>query len=100
MILKTVGVRGATFRVGLNEFLVYSRYRAKDELLEMAHEIQGNILKEDFFRLHFFLGKHFNQHFLKNYFNVQSSLLTALTPQRAGNPGSFIGHDHIPCWLE
>lgn len=46
MILKTVGVRGATFRVGLNEFLVYSRYRAKDELLEMAHEIQGNILKE------------------------------------------------------
>lgn len=47
MILETVGGRGATFRIGSNEFLVYSRYRAKDELMEMAHEIQENLLKED-----------------------------------------------------
>jgi len=46
VVSDTVGSRGATFRIGSNEFLVYSRYRKKDELLEMSDEIQRNLSKE------------------------------------------------------
>lgn len=46
-ILDTVGAKGATFRVGSNEFLVYSRYRKKDELIDMAHQIQVNLMREE-----------------------------------------------------
>ena len=47
VVLDTVASKGATFRIGSNEFLVYSRYRKKDELLELSDEIQKNLTKDD-----------------------------------------------------
>ncbi len=47
VVSDTVASRGATFRIGSNEFLVYSRYRKKDELLEISDEIRRNLSRED-----------------------------------------------------
>lgn len=47
VISETVGAKGAIFRLGSNEFLIYSRYRGRDELLELTKEIQINLVKED-----------------------------------------------------
>lgn len=50
VVSDTVASRGATFRIGSNEFLVYSRYRKKDELSGMSEEIQKNLSREDAMR--------------------------------------------------
>lgn len=46
-ILKTVDGRGLSFRVGSNEFLTYIKFQRKEEVIELAKQIQQNIAKDD-----------------------------------------------------
>lgn len=46
IIKEEMDAKGATFRFGSNEFLLYSRYKSEDELVALSETIQKRLMQE------------------------------------------------------